>query len=180
MNEQERHALFSELVTRHRSELYGYIFAVVRSWQDADDLFQSVCVVLWSKFDSFQPGTNFFAWARQTAKNKISKFLRHKQQPQFINEGVLDTLTEVAVGVREDWAEAYQAALRHCRAKLAAADEELIELHYGEGIGTRQIADRLQRPQQSICRSLNRIRAWLFECIQREMAREESSRQGRP
>ena len=62
MNEQERHNLFSELLTRHQSELYGYIFAVVRNWEDADDLYQSVCLVLWSKFDSFRPGSSFFAW----------------------------------------------------------------------------------------------------------------------
>ena len=136
MNEQERHRLFSELVTRHRSALYGYIFAVVRSWEDADDLFQSVCLVLWNKFESFQPGTNFFAWARQTAKNKMSKFLRHKQQPHFVNEELLETLAEVAIGTKEDWAEAHQTTLQHCRERLVAADEELLALHYGEGLGT--------------------------------------------
>ena len=55
MNEQERHNLFSELLTRHQSELYGYIFAVVRNWEDADDLYQSVCLILWRKFDRFGP-----------------------------------------------------------------------------------------------------------------------------
>jgi RNA polymerase sigma-70 factor, ECF subfamily len=176
MNEQEHHALFSELIARHRSELYGYIFAVVRSWEDADDLFQSVCLVLWSKFETFRPGTNFFAWARQTAKNKISLFLRHKRQPQFIDEDLLDTLTEIVIDTKGDWAEANLAALRRCREKLATTDEELIKLHYGQGLGTRQIADHLRRSQQSICRSLNRIRCWLFECVQMDVARQEHSR----
>ena len=45
MNDQERHILFSELIARHQSELYGYIFAIVRNWEDANDLFQSVCLV---------------------------------------------------------------------------------------------------------------------------------------
>jgi RNA polymerase sigma-70 factor, ECF subfamily len=149
MNEQERQALFSELLARHRSELYGYIFAVVRSWEDANDLFQAVCLVLWDKFESFQPGTNFFAWARQTAKNKVGIFLRHKRQTHFVDEEILDTLTEITVGTKDNWAEAYLDALRRCRAKLAIPDEELLELHYGEGFGTRQIAERLRRSQQS-------------------------------
>ena len=54
MNEQERHNLFSELIARHQSEIYAYIFAIVRNWEDADDLFQSVCLVLWRKFESFR------------------------------------------------------------------------------------------------------------------------------
>jgi len=176
MNEQERHALFSGLVARHRSELYGYIFAVVRNWEDADDLFQSVCLVLWSKFELFQPGTSFFAWARQTAKNKINKFLRHKQEPDFVDEELLEALAAVVLDIKDDWTESYLTALRHCRANLATADEELLELHYAEGCGTRQIADRLQRLQSNVCHSLARIRRWLFECIQMEIARQEHSR----
>ena len=165
--------MFSELLTRHRSELYGYIFAVVRSWDDADDLFQAVCVVLWSKFESFQPDTDFFAWARQTAKYKVSKFLRHRQQPLFVNEEVLETLTTIAVDIKDDWAETNSAALRRCREKLAVTDEKLLKLHYGDGFGTRQIAGQLRRSQQSVCRSLNRIRCGLLQCIQKEVARQE-------
>ena len=60
MNKQGHQNLFSELITRYQSELYGYIFAVVRNWEDADDLFQSVSLVLWRKFESFRPDSNFF------------------------------------------------------------------------------------------------------------------------
>ena len=92
MNEQERQNLFAELIARHQSELYGYIYAIVRNWEDTDDLFQSVCLVLWSKFESFRFGTSFFAWARQIAKIKVSDFLRHKhkQLPSFITEKLID------------------------------------------------------------------------------------------
>ena len=44
-----------------------------------------------------------------------------------------------------------------------------------EDFGSREIADRLRRPQTSVCRSLNRIRQWLLECIQMELARQEHS-----
>ena len=56
MNEQERHNLFAELINRHQSELYGYIYAVVRNWEDTDDLYQSVCLETISK-GSFLPIT---------------------------------------------------------------------------------------------------------------------------
>ena len=83
MNEQERHNLFSDLILAYQSELYSYIFAVVRNWEDADDLLQSVCLVLWRKFDSFRPGSNFLFWARRTAKIEVSNFLRHRQLPRL-------------------------------------------------------------------------------------------------
>ena len=65
------------------------------------------------------------------------------------------------------------AALRRCREKLSAADEELLNLRYVEDLGSREIANRLLRPQPSVCRSLNRIRNWLLECIEMELARQE-------
>jgi RNA polymerase sigma-70 factor, ECF subfamily len=175
MKQKERHALLSELLVRYRSELYGYIFAAVRNWEDADDLFQAVCLVLWKKFEAFQPGTNFIAWARQTARYEVVKYLSQKQLPQFVNTELLDTLTEIEADVEDEWTESYLVALRRCRQKLIDSDAKLLRLHYGYGLGSRQIAERLRRSQQSICRSLNRIRSWLYECVQSEVARQKHS-----
>jgi RNA polymerase sigma-70 factor, ECF subfamily len=173
MNEQDRNNLFSDLVARHQSELYGYIFAVVRSWEDADDLFQSVCLILWRKFESFRPDSSFFAWARQTARIEVSKFLRQRHSPASVSEQLLDDLAEAVSQAGSGETETYLAALRRCKAKLCTADDELVDLHYAEDLGSRQIADRLRRPQSSVCHSLNRIRCWLLQCIQRELAQQE-------
>ena len=150
MNEQDRHDLFSELIASHQSGLYAYIFAIVRDWGDADDVFQSVCVVLWTKFALFRPGSNFFSWARQTAKIEVRRFLRLKQSPASISEDLLDVLAETVLDAQTDEAEVYLTALERCRAKLSAADEELLDLRYVQDLGTCEIADRLQRPQQGV------------------------------
>ena len=173
MNEQERHNLFAELINHHQSELYGYIYAVVRNWEDTDDLYQSVCLVLWRKFELFRPGSNFFAWARQTAKNKVGDFVRHKRSPTYVTEKLMDILTEIATEPYDARAEVYLVALRRCREKLSTADDELLQLRYVEELNTVEIADRLQRLRPSVSRSLNRIRRWLFECIETELVKQE-------
>jgi RNA polymerase sigma-70 factor, ECF subfamily len=173
MNDQDRNNLFSDLVARHQSELYGYIFAVVRNWEDADDLFQSVCLILWRKFDSFRPDSSFFAWARQTARIEVSKFLRLKRPSHSLSERLLDNLARTVGDIHSGGAEPYLTALRRCKSKLNRSDEELLELHYAEDLGSRQIAERLQRPQPSVCHSLNRIRSWLLECVRLELVRQE-------
>ena len=95
--------------------------------------------------------------------------------PNYVSEELLDALAETALDAQDDGAELYLAALRRCREKLSAADEELLQLRYVEDLGSREIADRLQRLQPNVCRSLNRIRRWLLECIQMELARQEHS-----
>jgi RNA polymerase sigma-70 factor, ECF subfamily len=175
MNEQERHDLFSDLITRHQGELYTYIFAIVRDWEDASDLFQTVCLVLWRKFGSFQPGSSFISWARQAAQFEVRNYLRRKKPSSHVSEELLDTLASTVAEARSDRAELYLAALQRCRGKLNASEEELLALRYVEDLTSLQIADRLQRPQPSVCRSLKRIRRWLLECIQVEVARQERS-----
>lgn len=173
MNAPNLQNQFSELVARHQGELYGYIFAVVRNWEDADDLFQSVCLVLWRKFDSFRLGTSFFAWARQVAKIEVSNFLRRKHLSSYVTDQLLDALVETVVEDQGDDAELYLAALRRCKTNLNPSDAELLELHYADDLGSTQLAERLQRPYRSVCKSLNRIRSWLMECVQRDLARQE-------
>lgn len=176
MNEQDRHNLFCELIARHHSELYAYIFAIVRNREDAGDLFQSVCLVLWRKFELFQLNTSFFSWARQTAKFVVRSFLRHKKKlSNCVSEELLDTLAETIAETQNDRAAPYLPALRRCKAKLSAADEELLVLRYANNLGSREIANRLERPQPSVCHSLTRIRQWLLECIRMELARQEHS-----
>jgi RNA polymerase sigma-70 factor (ECF subfamily) len=175
MNEQERHRLFSELVAHHQSGLYAYIFAIVQNWTDADDLYQATCLVLWRKFDSFQPGTSFFSWARQTAKIEVRVFLRRKQLPYDANEELVDALAEPTTNCPGDDAELYLASMERCRKKLSAADEDLLQLRYVEALGIREIAERQERFQSNVCRSLNRIRRWLLECIQKELGQRSYS-----
>lgn len=179
MNNQDRHNLFSELIASHHSALYAYIFAIVRNREDAGDVFQSVCLVLWRKFDTFRPGTSFFSWARQTAKLVVRSFLRHnKRLPSCVTEELLEVLAETAFDAQDEMADRYVAALRRCRGKLDVADEELLELRYVDDLGSGEIAARLQRPQPSVCRSLNRIRNWLLACVEMEVAQQEHSGRG--
>lgn len=173
MTEQDRYNLFSDLITRHQSQLYAYIFAIVRDQEDADDLFQTVCLILWKKFHSFQPGTSFFSWARQTAQREVRGFFKRRRLPSHVSDELLDALAHTNPTVCSDATAAYLDALRLCRQKLSARDEELLGLRYVENLGSHQIADRLHRPQPSVCNSLARIRGWLLECITAELARQE-------
>jgi RNA polymerase sigma-70 factor, ECF subfamily len=173
MNEQDRHDLYSELITRHQSQLYAYIFAIVRNQQDTDDLYQSVCLILWRKFELFRPGSSFFSWARQTAKREVRDYLKRKRVSTQVSEELLDAIAETPFAAQSDVTGGYLDALRQCREKLSALDEELLVLRYVENLGSREIAEQLQRPQQSVCNSLTRIRGWLLECVTKAVARQD-------
>jgi RNA polymerase sigma-70 factor, ECF subfamily len=173
MNEQDRHNLFSDLLAPCQSRVYAYIFAIVRDQEDADDLFQTVCLTLWRKFPQFRPGSSFFSWARQVAQNEVRDFLKRRKRPSHVSDELLEVFAVAVATAHSDATTDYLDALRHCREKLTSADEELLCLRYVENLGSRQIADRLNRPQQSVCNSLTRIRGWLLDCVMAEFGRQE-------
>jgi len=181
MNAQNRHDLFAELVTSHQSQLYGYIFALVRNREDAADLFQSVCVVLWKKFDSFsQENDAFFPWARQAAIFEVRNFLRRKKSHRHLTEELLNAFTDSDFSPQSDATASYLDALRGCKQKLTSADVELLNCHYGKGMSAQEIADRIGRSRQSVCNSLLRIRRWLLDCVRMNLARQEHSGEKKP
>ena len=79
---------------------------------------------------------------------------QRKRLPNHVSEELLDALAETELTAHSDATAAYLDALRACREKLSATDEELLGLRYVENLGTHQIADRLRRPQPSVCNSL--------------------------
>ena len=64
------------MLARHQSQLFGYIYSLVRDLDDADDLFQQTSLVLWDKFDLFDPSRSFVGWACGVARYEVLNFLR--------------------------------------------------------------------------------------------------------
>jgi RNA polymerase sigma-70 factor, ECF subfamily len=174
MSPQERQDMFCDLLALHQGQLHGYILALVRNRADADDLFQTTSLVLWRKFDSFDPGSSFFAWARRTAELTVCNFLRaNRARFTPLSEAFLEKLAAVEPAIPSDDVDLYLAGLRHCVDKLGREDREMLGLCYVDDLSIRQIAERLARPRKSVGNSLLRIRRGLFRCIERQLAQEE-------
>jgi RNA polymerase sigma-70 factor, ECF subfamily len=173
MNQQDRYDAFCELLTRYQGHIRGYILALVRNRADADDLFQATSLVLWRKFDTFEPESNFFAWARKTADFTVRNFWRTNHS-RFtpLSEAFLETLAATEPYVCSDAVDSYLAGLRHCIDKLRQEDRDLLNLSYMDDLSAQQIADRIARSRQSVSKSLLRIRRGLLGCIQKQLVKE--------
>lgn len=169
----ERHERFSELLAKHQSQLLGYILALVMNADDAEDLFQSTALVLWQKFDEFDPSTSFLAWSCRVAYFEASNFLRKKRpvdSPTFT--ALMDAFASEVAPPDEDDTAARQSALNACVDKLKQQDRAIIDLIYKDGLTVRDVANRLQRPPGGVSNSLLRIRRWLLDCVRRTLRLE--------
>ena len=51
----DRTAEFVGLLLQHQRRIHGYIATMLTNWADADEVLQETSIVLWQKFDEFQP-----------------------------------------------------------------------------------------------------------------------------
>lgn len=169
MPDPKRYDEFASLVRLHTSQMLAYINALVANWNDADDLFQETCLVLWQKFDEFIPGTNFLAWALRIANFKAMKFQSQKSRRVAFIARVRDVLETEFTRRGEEDATANLAALSGCMERLTTDDRRTVTLCYGDSVPVRQVAGTLGRSPESVHRSLRRIRKSLLDCIRREL-----------
>src|SRR4051812_3258194 len=98
---RDRMSEFVELYSSHYRRLQFYVMAMLPTANDASDVLQETSLVLWKKFDSFQSGTNFFAWACKIARLQALKhWQRQDRAAQVFELSVLEKLA--AEAYRED------------------------------------------------------------------------------
>jgi len=174
MPDPARYNEFVTLLQRHTGRLLNYLNALLLNWDDAEDVFQECCLVLWSRFDEFQSGTNFIAWALRIAQHKALDFKKAQARRQaFFNRRLQDLLIAELADMRHPADDEGLAALADCIEKLSEGDRRLIQLCYGEGVRVREAAVQLGRSPQSVHNSLRRIRLVLLGCIERALNQEQ-------
>lgn len=169
MNEQKAQE-FVQLLAGGQRRLYAYIRPQVASPTDADDVMQQTSAVLWTKFESFEPGTNFVAWACRIARFEVLAHHRNqKKQPAFLSDHVAELLADDLEELVESTDQRYEA-LAACLQALPARDREMVMRRYESGANVKRIAAEIGRTESAVYKALSKIHDALFHCIEAKLA----------
>ena len=168
--EPHRDADFAERLRSHQVQIFGYIYSLVRNFDDADDLFQQTSLAMWNKYDLFDPSRSFVAWACGVARFEVSNFLRSRsRQRLYFSDDLSLLLIDAQESLEQEQVEERREVLLGCVKKLRGRDQQLVEACYGEESRVPEVAREWGRSSQSIHNSLRRIRRSLFECVRRSL-----------
>jgi RNA polymerase sigma-70 factor (ECF subfamily) len=168
----ERMKQFVELYSQHYPRLQYYLMALLPISNDAADVMQETSLVLWKKFDSFEIGTNFLAWACKIARLEVLKhYERGGRSTKLFDTRVLEQL---AVQVNDSTARPAPPLeiLESCLAVLSETDRKLIRRRYEPDTTVNQIAEEIDVTANSLSKMLGRIRRALLTCMERKLSRE--------
>ena len=174
MSQSEQHKAFSSLLAQHQDKLYGYIHALLRNFADSEDVYQQTTLVLWKKFDEYQPNTSFFSWACRVAQFEVRNFIRRSARDHlYLSEPVWLVLAAAQEARLDSDRDEQLEALEGCVETLPEADRHLLDDCYGTSKSFVEVARQLDRSPQSIYDALSRIRHTLAVCIKRVLARKD-------
>ena len=160
------------LMTQHQRRIFSYIYTLVPSRADAEDILQETSLVICEKFDQFKIGTDFAAWACQIAYWEVrrarQKFARAKV---VFDQDVVDALAQTASAMIDEVSDRHEA-LGRCLQKLHQRDRDLVLTRYEPGCGVEQAAQRSGRSIEAAYKALGRIRKMLLDCVSNQLSAE--------
>jgi RNA polymerase sigma-70 factor (ECF subfamily) len=163
---------FAGLVRLFQESVWRIAAAILRDRDATENLVQQVFVDAYLHLDQYEPGTDFGAWIRTVARNRLRKELRtaareDRRLAQF-RERLAERLRAEA-GDRHDDSDVYMAALRGCREQLPPRDAAVLKMRYETGLSFEAIAAEQGQTPEAVQRSISRIRFRLRDCIRQKL-----------
>lgn len=162
----EAYTEFISLLTQHQMALRSFIVSLIPGSPDVNDLLQETNITLWKKMSSFEPGTNFKAWAFTVARFEVKNFQRkavNKKQRQ-LDDTLIDIIANEAEST-EDHTDNRIHALQNCLEGLSKEQQKLIIERYSKGTSLAQFARRTNQSADSLRVTLFRVRKALKNCV---------------
>lgn len=168
--------LFAELVQRYERELYNYLRRYLGDAEQAEDVFQTTCLMVHLKCDQFEPGRRFRPWLYAIATNAAIDAQRRERRHRAVSldrnrkesrpddprlTDVLvshgpDPLSEASRLERGEWV---QEALDG----LSDQMRDVVNLVYFQGLKYREAAEALNVPVGTIKSRMNAAVNKLYE-----------------
>ena len=160
-------------ITACQSRLYAYIVTLTGDREQARDVLQETNLVMWSKADEFEQGTNFIAWAFTIARYQVMAARQKTARDRLIfDDEVLEGMADIFDN-DEQFGER-QAALGECIESIAPNHRNLIKIRYTDGLSVKEIATRVDKTANAVAKVLHRTRLALMDCIEKKISEGKS------
>lgn len=172
MNEITKQALFLKLYAGISNRIYSYLLIMLHNRESAEEVAQETAMILWSRFDEYEQGTNFGAWAITIARLKAFEFLRKRRQSHMIfDDRFYEQVSDRAGESSEDLPKRIDA-LNACLRKLSEKQIALLSMRFKKNISIKKIAQITGQPAGSLYHRFSRIHRGLRICVEKQLIQQ--------
>ena len=171
-SEESRKQLMS-LLLKHQRRVFGFILTLVQNRADAEDLMQETSMILWEKFNDFDPDTDFIAWASRIAFFCVKNYRRCQGRAKVLfTDNVLDEIADRANALGDE-IDLRHELLRSCLSELPERSRTMLLARYAPHGSVSKAAQVAQSTVATTYKSLSRLRRGLQIGITRKLLAEE-------
>jgi len=159
---------FGFLVDKYKESIYGFAYAKLLNFQDAEDVTQEVFLKAYRKLRTLRRWENFHAWLYSITSNLCKIWLRTRSRRpdgEFLEEKDPDILDEPSIyAYRESQArESLNESLHEALESLPEMYRQVLILYYLSGMSSKEIARFLGTSRTTVLQRLHRARSQLKE-----------------
>jgi RNA polymerase sigma-70 factor (ECF subfamily) len=148
-------AMLAVLIERHYASIYSYIYRMVHSVPEAEDIVQETFIKVWRQIDTFQAGAGLRPWLFRIARNTAIDYLRKKKSIPFSHFGeegeadmaFVDNATDV---LEQTIAQEQKDQLNAAVEQLSVQYREVLILRAEENLTFEEIASTLGKPLNTV------------------------------
>jgi len=150
----------------------AFLTAVVRDFQDRDDLIQDIAVAVFESFDRYDDSRPFDTWALGVARNQFKVYLRKRRKKiQMFDSDAMECLENAFADLPVEKVRELDF-LQECLQRLDGKGKQLCELRYEEGLKPAAISEMMKMPGTAVRKALQRIREQLRTCVENKSTAE--------
>ena len=168
-HDDARYEEFVRLFAHHEPDLRRFVRSLLPTAVDADEVLQQSAIVIWRKFDQFDPQTNFMKWACVISRFEALAYRRKMARDRLVfREDVMALMADE--GAEEvDSREAEHAALEACLGNLSEKQRQFLVLAYTPGVKVKELAEQAGSTAAAFYMRLKRLRRPLMECVESKL-----------
>lgn len=160
---------FSRAFDKVEAALRAYCNRALNHRDEAKDVFQRACLVLWKKRRQWDIGRPFRPWAMRVARFEILAHARDCARERLVfDDAMLEAARSgefVKIGDRSDEVEALEASL----AVLKPEQQQALRDRYVFGLNLREIARKQGRKLSAVKMMLSRLRQAVGAAVRRRL-----------
>ncbi|MGI9472726.1 MAG: RNA polymerase sigma factor [Rubripirellula sp.] len=164
-----------------RSEFMGYLYAMTRDAELAEEIYQNAALVVIEKTESPATIRNFRAWSKEVVRRQALHAIRAREVATRLGRAMSPELLEaVSDAFVQDTSEDSvvrdeTGALKQCLDGLPKDKRELIAMRYERDASFDEISTHTDSTPAAVQRALSRIRRMLHGCVQRRIQLAEGA-----
>lgn len=167
----DNYELFLSRFTECEGRLRAYLWSMLPTWEGVDEVMQNASLIMWRKFDQYDPDTLFVKWATVICRFEALKYRRTKARDRHVfSDDLLEILGREEAEEDEELFRREKIALRECLKEVPEQHRKILLAAYAKGAKIKEVAEEAGRTPTSVYKMLNRLRTKLGECIEAKMA----------